>query len=69
MASQCRCWLGVMAEREGRRRAGKLSTMIMRPPQQGQGGRSSAAAAATSAMSCSADGSIDGENAAISSLA
>src|SRR2546425_141754 len=48
----------------------KLSTMIMRPPQQGHGGRWSAAApAATSASSCSVDGSIDGRGAAISSLA
>jgi hypothetical protein len=45
--------------------------MIMRPPQQGHGERSSAAAAAaaTSVISCSADGSIDGKGAAISSLA
>ncbi len=47
----------------------KLSTMIMRPPQQGHGGRwSAAASAATSASSGSVDGWIDGWGAAISSL-
>ena len=48
----------------------KLSTMIMRPPQQGHGGRWSAAAlAAGSASSCSAGGSVTGTGMAISSLA
>jgi hypothetical protein len=48
----------------------KLSTMIMRPPQQGHGGRwFMAAPAAMSASSCSVEGSIDGKGAVISSLA
>ena len=48
----------------------KLSTMIMRPPQQGHGGRWLAAApAAASGSPCSLDGSADGRGAAISSLA
>src|SRR5258705_437850 len=45
----------------------KLSTMIMRPPQQGHGGRYSVAARCAS--SCSAGVSIGGSGAAISSLA
>ena len=60
----------------GRRRsarlaaASKLSTMIMRPPQQGHGGRwSRPAPVAMSALSCSVDRSISATGAAISSLA
>jgi hypothetical protein len=48
----------------------KLSTMIMRPPQQGHSGRWSAAALAyRSASSSSAGGSVTATGAAISSLA
>ena len=48
----------------------KRSTMIMRPPQQGHGGRwSTAAPVAMSASSCSVDGSICATGAAISALA
>jgi hypothetical protein len=43
--------------------------MIMRPPQQGHGGRCSATAPVVPASSCSAGVSIDGSGAAINSLA
>src|SRR5260370_39433594 len=48
----------------------RVSTMIMRPPQQGHGGRWSAATAVAvrSASSRSTGGLIDGRGAAISSL-
>jgi multidrug efflux pump subunit AcrB len=46
----------------------KTSTMIMRPPQQGHGGRRSGVASG-SAVSCTGDGSTSAIGAAISSLA
>jgi hypothetical protein len=47
----------------------KVWTMIMRPPQQGHGGRCSATAPVVPASSCSAGVSIDGSGAAINFLA
>src|SRR5439155_23538118 len=47
----------------------KVSTMIMRPPQQGHGGRCSATVPVLPASSCSAGVSIDGAGAAINCLA
>ena len=47
----------------------KVSTMIMRPPQQGHGGRCSATVPVVPSSLCSAGVSLDGIGAAINSLA